>query len=287
MSSGTLTAATLLYIHEIYSNPFQQSWMIHADGVIKLLEARGPDGIKTDLDKSILCGQAGTIFLQAIQRRKPCFLAEPRWNTVLRQLIASRANAPADALDKPSIISLSTYLPGLLCNYEDLPLNPSYPQLLQLAQGISRLRAELWEWCTSNDFLNDQAEHAVEVAKASSNPLNYAFKLSSVMFLVLTNYIYVDLLGRSSSFNIAAADDGSDVRGVNIADAAAECLELARVAVARWDAVKSVDPVAAWACGTTQIILLGRALKVSCYNSPEMQTVSRAVEDLYKRLSED
>lgn len=287
MSSGTLAAATLLYIHEIFSSPFQQGWMVHADGVIKLIEARGPDTMNTELDKSILCGQAGTIFLNAVQRCKPCFLAESRWNTLLRQLSASRQGVMNSIDATPSITSLSVYLPGMLCSYEHLSATAEPTELLELMKDISCLQLRLREWRSVNDILNFGPDYNTEITSASTDALNCAFRLSSVMFLILSTYMYVDLADRRCATFNGPGEDNSQILKPRIDDSVVESIQLARIAEVRWQAVTNVDAVAAWACGATNIMLFSRALNVAHTDSPAMRIMRRIVERLHKLLNEN
>lgn len=287
MTSGTLTAATLLYIHEIFANPFQRSWMVHADGVIKLLETRGPDSINTELDRSILCGQAGTIFLNSVQRRMRCFLAEPKWNYLLRQLSTSRPGIRDSLDDMPSLTCLSVYLPGLLCRYEALPAIAESFQVLELMEEISRLQLQLRKWRNTKDSRTSEPTYESEHASASTDPLNSAFRLSSVMFLILSNYMYMALLSRMCAATGDLGEDGLATLRPRATDLLAESSELADVARIRWEAVKNVDAVAAWACGTTNITMFSRVLSVSYTDSPELRSLRILVEDIHNRMIED
>lgn len=53
LTTETLAAVVLLYTHEVCVSPSKRAWIVHANGLLRLLELRGPDAVTSDLDRSI------------------------------------------------------------------------------------------------------------------------------------------------------------------------------------------------------------------------------------------
>lgn len=287
MKSGTLAAATLLYIHEIFLNPFQRSWQVHAEGVIRLLEVRGPGSFITDLDRSILCGQVGTIFLDAIQQRKRCFLAEADWNVLLRQLLASGPGVRGDAGLTPNIVVISVYLPGFICRYEELSTAASPIQTQELMEDICTVRQQLHHWRIVNDIEPEIQVYEQRLMSASAASLKPAFQMSAVIFLVLTGYMHADLLCSEISRIASVENDGSYILEEELANLLEQCTRLVSIAKTKWQAVKQSDAVSAWAAVTPNTLMLHRVLKVPCANNAKMSALRADTEDLYNSLCQD
>lgn len=286
MASGTLAAATLLYIHEIYLNPFQQGWMIHAEGLIRLLEVRGPERIQNDLDRSILCGQVGTIFLNAVQRRKHCFLAGEEWNDLLRRLTMSGRAAKGQENEAPSVVALSVYMPGLVCRFEELSATEDSAATWSLMEDILQIRVQLQHWRGYNDIESDRYDYDVEMLNASAAPMKSAVQMSTIVFLVLTGYMLVDLLWRHKPATPILEDDGSCISEMEAADLVEVCSKLALIAKIKWLAVKQTGREEAWASSTPNAIMLRRALKVPCAIDAKVNGLRPVMQDLYNCLSE-
>ncbi|KAK3670623.1 hypothetical protein LTR78_009458 [Recurvomyces mirabilis] len=80
----TLAAASILQMYEQHTDHPGQQWIYHARGVVRMLKARGVDGMNTALEMSILEAQSGNTFLHALTRNQDCFLAHPAWARALK-----------------------------------------------------------------------------------------------------------------------------------------------------------------------------------------------------------
>ncbi|KAK3690784.1 hypothetical protein LTR37_018958, partial [Vermiconidia calcicola] len=122
LASDTIAAATLLQMFEHSMSPFQQNWVAHANGVIKMLELRGPERINDGLEKAIFQAQFGNIFSKAVQDRSSCFLAESRWRALLDP---PERPEGADSTQSFPWFNVAVFLPGILSNYEQWQGNRS------------------------------------------------------------------------------------------------------------------------------------------------------------------
>jgi hypothetical protein len=119
VSAEAIAAATLLQMHETaLGNPGRAS--SHANGSIKMLQLRGPSNFDSELERTILRAQIGNIFMMSMQKRTPCFLAEPAWYPLLW---------PNNGEEVPLTSSFAAmsrfgvHMPGVLCFYEDFRTN--------------------------------------------------------------------------------------------------------------------------------------------------------------------
>jgi len=147
ITSETMAAAMLLQMHD-FSRKHPQ-WAVHAKGVVKMLEVRGPDAIRNDLDKSLLQAQIGHIAFDALRQRKLCFLEEPKWNALIKSLRGQDAD-DASAWQNTMLVS-GVRFPGLIVRYETLlksdlcVVDKTWPQQVQeLITDLMLLRTDLW-----------------------------------------------------------------------------------------------------------------------------------------------
>ncbi|KAG8156647.1 hypothetical protein KVR01_013438 [Diaporthe batatas] len=89
-SAETLAATMLCCLFELFagtSNPL--SWMMHAAGVSKLVQARGPGSFSTPFERASLSCFRPLMVMQSLFSGQDCFLTQPRW-----QDLSSRLSGP-------------------------------------------------------------------------------------------------------------------------------------------------------------------------------------------------
>lgn len=90
-TAETLAATMLCCLFELFagtSNPL--SWMMHAAGVSKLVQVRGPGSFSTPFERASLSCFRPLIVMQSLFSGQDCFLTQPRW-----QDLSSRLAGPA------------------------------------------------------------------------------------------------------------------------------------------------------------------------------------------------
>jgi len=86
MSSETLSATILLSFYEMFSSGSNQSWVRHAGGAAALMRLRGAARHRYGFDREIFLAYRHTIIIDSFQRDQACFLNEPDWLEVSRQI---------------------------------------------------------------------------------------------------------------------------------------------------------------------------------------------------------
>lgn len=90
-SAETLAATMLCCLFELFagtSNPL--SWMMHAAGVSKLVQARGPSSFSTPFERAALSCFRPLMIMQSLFSGQECFLRQSRW-----QDLSSGLSGPA------------------------------------------------------------------------------------------------------------------------------------------------------------------------------------------------
>ena len=86
LTSDTLSATILLSFYEFMTCTDKNSWVRHAGGAGKLILLRGPDRHRTGFDSSVFLSCRYTMMIEAFNSKKPCFLAQPEWKQLSREL---------------------------------------------------------------------------------------------------------------------------------------------------------------------------------------------------------
>ena len=86
MASETLSATILLSFYEMFASDSNESWIQHAGGAAALMRARGPDRHRHGFDREIFLAFRHTIVIEAFQKDGPCFLSEPAWRALSRDV---------------------------------------------------------------------------------------------------------------------------------------------------------------------------------------------------------
>ncbi|KAK3713444.1 hypothetical protein LTR37_008402 [Vermiconidia calcicola] len=220
LASETIAAATLLQMFEHSISPFQQNWVAHANGVIKMLELRGPERIDNDLERAIFQAQFGNIFSNAVQGRSACFLAEPRWRALLDP--PGRPDGTNLAQSFPWF-NVAAFFPGILSNYEQLQGNRAGRSGYYEDRGLCietsdrpasdfdvdnclsdsfvpqvfRVRQYYKEWRVRHDCTEDTALPTAKRQASEQNNLarriSVASKLSVNVISMMLDYITMDI----------------------------------------------------------------------------------------------
>lgn len=201
-------------------------------------------------DVFVVRDHIGTIFLNVVQARKPCFLAENEW----RQFMMPNG--------VPNFLSLSVHLPGLLCQYEELRSAKLDKTSGDWIEGLCQLHQQLWLCLRPIDSGDLDCAREADTSVEPVDVLQHAYEISTLSFVILTSYLLVNLLGSSLPRSLGTPRDYSltykDVVGTENL-----CRQLAIHTKRRYFSIKVADPIAAWACGTPLGLLVKRALLAS------------------------
>lgn len=79
MGTDTLSATILLSFYEMFASDSNEAWIRHAGGAGTLMRIRGPARHRTGVDRDVYLVYRHTIVIDAFQRDEACFLSEPEW----------------------------------------------------------------------------------------------------------------------------------------------------------------------------------------------------------------
>ena len=85
-SNETLCAVILLSFYEMFASDNNEAWIRHAGGVSALMRARGAAKHRHGFDREIFLAYRYTLVIEAFQEDVPCFLAEPAWLNMSRDI---------------------------------------------------------------------------------------------------------------------------------------------------------------------------------------------------------
>ena len=120
MSNETLSATILLSFYEMLASDSDQSWVRHAGGAGTLMKMRGPAKHLTGFDRQIFLAYRHALIISAFEAEIPCFLAEPEWRQLSRQIYEETcaSGVVGDKLDifdaTESFFQEMAPLPGLI-----------------------------------------------------------------------------------------------------------------------------------------------------------------------------
>lgn len=86
MATETLSATILLSFYEMLASDSNDSWVRHAGGAGALMRIRGPNRHLHGIDCDVYLAYRHTIVIDAFQRDEACFLAQPEWQQMARQV---------------------------------------------------------------------------------------------------------------------------------------------------------------------------------------------------------
>lgn len=86
VASETLSATILLSFYEMFASDSNESWIQHAGGAGALMRARGAERHRYGFDREIFLAFRHTILIEAFEKDEPCFLSEPAWRALSRDV---------------------------------------------------------------------------------------------------------------------------------------------------------------------------------------------------------
>ena len=290
-SSETLAAAILLQMFEHSVDHAEFRWVVHANGVIKMLELRGPDNVQNELDLSILGAQVGNIFFNAIRDYSDCFLADPKWVPVIQEALLGPINKNGTWNDEfPAMILAGLGVPGIIRRYEQLQSRwkgrvlapscdaPEYERKtyhVSLIDELRELRRVLLEWRERNEATHFQ-NHTTNPSQTGSSPrIWHASRLSIYAFITMTNFMLIDLGSALFHFEEELATLLTQSHALT-SNAAFEC-----------DALRQVDNIAARQTSTLLFMTLTRVLDASPSHEDHKNPVRSYVDDILQYLRGD
>ncbi|KAK5211485.1 hypothetical protein LTR96_004682 [Exophiala xenobiotica] len=107
MSTETLSATILLSFYEMFASDSNQSWVRHAGGASTLMRIRGPSRHLSGADRDLYLAYRHTIYIEAFQRDEACFLCEPEWLDLARQIHENLRQGGSMAPERMEIFDLA------------------------------------------------------------------------------------------------------------------------------------------------------------------------------------
>lgn len=221
-SSEALGAATLLQMHDVLQVTSLNTWAVHAkgsinmhaNGIINMLRARGPDAIKNGFDGCLLQAQVGNITFDALRKRIPCFLSLPRWNAKLKAFIQAGGPDGDKYCWEMSLIPIGVQFPTLLCRFEalqrgrkDFKLNANgISGRLDTTSLLSDLRSVRQELEHGLKLVPDDAIKSAPQASVA-NRMKPALLLASYVYLLMLDYM-IDEIRRGDEYHMKTEDVG-------------------------------------------------------------------------------
>ncbi|KAI4127034.1 MAG: hypothetical protein LQ338_003403 [Usnochroma carphineum] len=91
MDQDVLGATEVLSIFELLDSERDGAWITHAAGAATLIQLRGPERWETCFEKALFLAQAGPIITEAMLKLSPCFLEEPAWQHLFRNVVLGKS----------------------------------------------------------------------------------------------------------------------------------------------------------------------------------------------------
>ncbi|MCJ1274626.1 hypothetical protein MMC21_002423 [Puttea exsequens] len=177
VSSDTLSATVLLSFYEMLNCTERFSWVRHAGGAAKLMRLRGPDRHRTGFGLAVFMSVRYSIILQSIQSREECFLNEPSWRALSREIkliapIKTRSSALDDA--KEDFFQEFVASPGFLAraiNY--MEVNGTDREILQdlVREGHIHRSSYKTIWARTIDALCEAGQEPILTPSPSHDKL--------------------------------------------------------------------------------------------------------------------
>ena len=111
----------LLSFYEMFHPSAKDSWIRHAGGAGALIYARGPElATSTKFDKVMFMAYRNALLISAFEKGTACFLAEPAWVEVCRQIMAEHADDSPYGTLTEDLFQIMVMIPGLVKDATDL-----------------------------------------------------------------------------------------------------------------------------------------------------------------------
>ncbi|THC90691.1 hypothetical protein EYZ11_009847 [Aspergillus tanneri] len=87
-SDTVLATAMMLGVYEMFDGVGPNSWLIHSHGIGALFCLRGPQAHQSGFGRTMHLTYRSFLVAEAFQRQEACFLAEPEWQEMNREMLA-------------------------------------------------------------------------------------------------------------------------------------------------------------------------------------------------------
>ncbi|KAK3648200.1 hypothetical protein LTR56_007612 [Elasticomyces elasticus] len=268
----TLAAASLLQMYEQYADLAGRSWVLHARGVVKMLQAKGAGNLTDDIEKAVLEAQAGNVFMSALTGIQ-CFLAHPAWKRVLRPTTTSDCqlntfmSMVVDGVRFPGIDALCASLVRQ-CEYDyATPIAHRVMVGTAALSDMLRMREQLGE-----QFGRDNKQAQAQDIEGEGDPIRIAAYAATGFFVITTNTI---LLGLCKQIMAMAPDRTVPLlpRGLTEEVLKAEREAALERVTARFKLLASVDPRVRFTAPAALRIILATVLGIGGPSSSEASTL--------------
>lgn len=298
LSSETLGAAILLQMFEHSIDHSEFRWVVHANGVINIIQLRGPACIKNELDRSILQAQVGNIWFKALLDGTDCFLARPEWARVVTDTFDDLEYANAEW---SNMIRSGLPIPGTVRRYQEFQsrrdsacdVSQVHNFEAQDRSACTGLLLDLWK--TRNQLselrtrfqLKTEKVYNSDTSKPGSQPRSsHASKLAINVFSILIEYMLENVLSTDNGAR-AAHEDLLDVVSLSGYVATAGRLNaLASAAKSELGALILTDNIAATQTSMLSRMMIRKVLDASLSRNSKLQYLSPIVDKLHDDLTE-
>ncbi|KAK5687463.1 hypothetical protein LTS10_001601 [Elasticomyces elasticus] len=264
----TLAAASLLQMYEQYADLQGQSWILHARGVVKMLQAKGASNLTDDIEKAVLEAQAGNIFMSALTANRQCFLAHPAWRRVLRPTTTSGGqlntfmSMVVDGVRFPGIDALCASLVRQ-CEYDyATPIKHRVMVGTAALSDMLRMREQL-----GVQFGRDQVQNI----DGDMDPIRIAAYAATGFFVITTNTILLGLCKQLTAMSPSHAPQLPP--GITEAVLKAEREVALERVTARFKLLATVDPRVRFTAPAALRIILATVLGIGGPTSSEAATL--------------
>jgi hypothetical protein len=298
-TSETLAAAILLQMFEHSVEHAEFRWLVHANGVISMIQQRGPSCIKNELDRSILQAQVGNIWFKSLQDGNGCFLAGPEWEEVVSDTfrIDDGVNAEWSAMIRSGLA-----VPGILRRYErfelmdrgmstgtngEVPLSQDRVSCTQLILDLWKVRDELSELRTRFQ-LQRAIESRISPTEVLEQPrARHASRMAINVYSILIEYMLENVLGTKIGAEAAHFDLFDMISMSGYVATSGRLKAFGSATQSELKSLRLVDRIAA-----TQTAMLSRMMSRKVLDAPlsrlsKVQYLTPIVENLYECLTED
>ncbi|KAL5050550.1 hypothetical protein BDW71DRAFT_102500 [Aspergillus fruticulosus] len=96
MSDAMLSTMMMLSVYEMYAQTSNDAWVIHADGVRRLMISRGAQSHARGMARSCYIAYRGFLVATAVYKGKPCFLDGEEWQRLSYQVGIEDSQKPSE-----------------------------------------------------------------------------------------------------------------------------------------------------------------------------------------------
>ncbi|KAL2858021.1 hypothetical protein BJY01DRAFT_72598 [Aspergillus pseudoustus] len=96
LADAMLCTMMILSVYEMYAQTSSDAWVVHADGVRRLMYSRGAEAHFEGLTRSLYISYRGFLIATAVYKGKPCFLDEEDWLQLALQIGVEDSRKPSD-----------------------------------------------------------------------------------------------------------------------------------------------------------------------------------------------